>query len=138
MTARETKTFSEPRLRAKMEREGVDLHLAMHFTRIEEVRACAMAEFFTDLDVHFHDDVLSAACDILAERRIENLVIGTEGVGLPLQRRPDHGAKADGELTFQLDHPVGAGQIGHTDLKELNHELTETYRGNDPLYQYHG
>ena len=25
------------------------------------------------------------------------------------QPDPDHGAKADGELTFQVDHPVGAG-----------------------------
>ena len=96
--AREPKIFNEPRLKAMMEREGidlvilsnfvnsayvseflnngghlsyrpfvvfyfldearapafivpaVDLHLAMHFTWIEDVRAYAMAEFFTDLD----------------------------------------------------------------------------------------
>ena len=125
------KIFNEPRMRAMMEREGielvvlssfansayvsgflnngghlsyrpfvvfyfldearkpafivpaVDLHLAMHFTWIEDVRAYAMAEFFTDLDVHFYDDFLSAARDVLAERNVTNLVVGTEGDNLP-------------------------------------------------------
>ena len=124
------KIFNEPRLRAMMEREGidlvllrstenstyiseflnngghlgyrpfvvfyfldaarkpalivpaVDLHLAMYFTWIEDVRAYAMAEFFTDLDVHFYDDFFDAARDILAERKVKNLVIGTEGENL--------------------------------------------------------
>ena len=129
------KSFNEPRLRAMMEREGidfvvlsnfansayvsgflnnggnlsyrpfvvfyfldearkpafivpaVDLHLAMHFTWIEDVRAYAMAEFFTDLDVHFYDDFLSAARDVLAERKVTNLVAGTEGHNLPKEIR---------------------------------------------------
>ena len=49
----------------------------------------AMAEFFTDLDVHFYDDFFAAARDILAERKVKNLVIGTEGenlsAGIPRQ-----------------------------------------------------
>ena len=131
MTEKKPKIFNEPRMRAMMERDGidlvvlsnfansayasgflnngghlsyrpfvvfyfldearkpafivpaVDLHLAMHFTWIEDVRAYAMAEFFTDLDVHFYDDFLSAARDVLAERNVTNLVVGTEGDNLP-------------------------------------------------------
>ena len=127
---RKPEFFNEPRLRAMMEREGidlvilrgnensayaseffnnggnlgyrpfvvfyfldaarppafvvpaVDLHLAMYFTWIEDVRAYAMAEFFTDLDVHFYDDFFAAARAILAERKVRNLVIGTEGENL--------------------------------------------------------
>ena len=35
----------------------------MTSTWIEDVRAYAMAEFFTDLDVHFYQDFFAAAQD---------------------------------------------------------------------------
>jgi Xaa-Pro aminopeptidase len=61
---------------------AVDLHLAMTHTWIEDVRAYAMAEFFTDLDVHFYDDFAGAAKAILAERGVTGMRVGTEGDNL--------------------------------------------------------
>jgi Xaa-Pro aminopeptidase len=61
---------------------AVDLHLAKTLTWIEDVRAYAMAEFFTDLDVHFYDDFDGAARDILRERGVSGMRIGTEGENL--------------------------------------------------------
>ena len=51
-------------------------------TWIEDVRAYAMAEFFTDVDVHFYKDFFEAARDILKERNVKGLTIGTEGENL--------------------------------------------------------
>jgi Xaa-Pro aminopeptidase len=62
---------------------AVDLHLAMDSTWIEDVRAYAMAEFFTDIDTHFYADFFEATQAILAERNVQNLTIGTEGDSLP-------------------------------------------------------
>lgn len=61
---------------------AVDLHLAMTQTWIEDVRAYAMAEFFTDLDVHFYDDFAGAAKAILADRAVTGMRVGTEGDNL--------------------------------------------------------
>src|SRR5258708_4337646 len=61
---------------------AVDLHLAMTSTWIEDVRAYAMAEFFTDVEVHFYQDFFEAAQAILAERNVKTLTIGTEGDNL--------------------------------------------------------
>jgi Xaa-Pro aminopeptidase len=57
---------------------AVDLHLAMDSTWIEDVRAYAMAEFFTDVKTHFYPDFFSIARDILRERKVQNMVIGIE------------------------------------------------------------
>lgn len=62
---------------------AVDLHLAMDSTWIEDVRAYAMAEFFTDIDTHFYADFFKAAKAVLEDRRVQNLVVGTEGESLP-------------------------------------------------------
>lgn len=62
---------------------AVDLHLATDSTWIEDVRAYAMAEFFTDVDAHFYDDFFQAAKAVLDERNVKNMVIGTEGDSLP-------------------------------------------------------
>jgi Xaa-Pro aminopeptidase len=61
---------------------AVDLHLAMDSTWIDDVRGYAMAEFFTDLKVDFYKDFFTAAADVLAERKVRNLVVGTEGDNL--------------------------------------------------------
>jgi Xaa-Pro aminopeptidase len=61
---------------------AVDLHLAMTQTWIEDVRAYAMAEFFTDLDAHFYDDFAGAAKAILSERGVRGMRVGTEGDNL--------------------------------------------------------
>ncbi len=61
---------------------AVDLHLAMTLTWIEDVRAYAMAEFFTDIETHFYTDFAGAAKDILAERGVTGMVVGTEGDNL--------------------------------------------------------
>ena len=54
-----------------------------------------------DLDGQFHDDFLSAARDVLAERNVTNLVVGTEGDNLPKairdgldERLAGHGLRA--------------------------------------------
>jgi Xaa-Pro aminopeptidase len=61
---------------------AVDLHLAMDSTWIEDVRGYAMAEFFTDLKTHFYPDFFAAAADVLKDRNVRNMVVGTEGDNL--------------------------------------------------------
>jgi Xaa-Pro aminopeptidase len=74
--------FRDPARKPALVVPAVDLHLAMESTWIEDVRAYAMAEFFTDLDVHFYKDFFEAARDILSERKVKGLTIGTEGENL--------------------------------------------------------
>ncbi len=61
---------------------AVDLHLAMDSTWIKDVRAYAMAEFFTDVQTKFYDDFFEAAAAVLTDRKVKNLRIGTEGDAL--------------------------------------------------------
>jgi Xaa-Pro aminopeptidase len=74
--------FRDPAKKPAFVVPAVDLHLAMTSTWIEDVRAYAMAEFFTDVDVHFYQDFFEAAQAILAERNVRGLTIGTEGDNL--------------------------------------------------------
>jgi Xaa-Pro aminopeptidase len=74
--------FRDPTRKPAFVVPAVDLHLAIDSTWIEDVRAYAMAEFFTDLDVRFYKDFFEAAREILAERRATSLTIGTEGDNL--------------------------------------------------------
>jgi len=74
--------FRDPSRKPAFVVPAVDLHLAMTLTWIEDVRAYAMAEFFTDVDVHFYKDFFEAALAILAERNVKGLTIGTEGENL--------------------------------------------------------
>ena len=62
---------------------AVDLHLAADSTWIGDVRAYAMAEFFTDVDAHFYADFFEAAQAVLSERKVRKMVVGTEGESLP-------------------------------------------------------
>src|SRR4029079_1843160 len=75
-------SFKDPAVDAAFVVPAVDLHLAMTNTWISDVRAYAMAEFFTDVDTHFYDDFFHAAKAVLAERKVKNLTIGTEGEAL--------------------------------------------------------
>jgi len=74
--------FRDPARKPAFVVPAVDLHLAMTSTWIEDVRAYAMAEFFTDLDVHFYQDFFAAAQAILGERNVKGMTIGTEGENL--------------------------------------------------------
>ncbi|MCC6194262.1 MAG: aminopeptidase P family protein [Burkholderiales bacterium] len=74
--------FRDPARKPAFVVPAVDLHLAIDSTWIEDVRAYAMAEFFTDLDVHFYKDFFEAAADILRERNVTGMTIGTEGENL--------------------------------------------------------
>lgn len=74
--------FRDPARKPAFVVPAVDLHLAMTSTWIEDVRAYAMAEFFTDVDVHFYKDFFDAAQAILGERNVKGLTIGTEGENL--------------------------------------------------------
>ena len=75
--------FRDPTLQPAFIVPAVDLHLAMDSTWIGDVRAYAMAEFFTDIDTYFYDDFFAAAKAILADRRVRSMVVGTEGESLP-------------------------------------------------------
>jgi Xaa-Pro dipeptidase len=75
--------FRDPRKDASFVVPAVDLHLAADSTWISDVRAYAMAEFFTDVDTHFYADFFDAAQAILTERKVKNMVVGTEGDSLP-------------------------------------------------------
>jgi len=74
--------FRDPNRKPAFVVPAVDLHLAIDSTWIEDVRAYAMAEFFTDLEVHFYEDFFAAARDIVQERSVKGLTIGTEGENL--------------------------------------------------------
>jgi Xaa-Pro aminopeptidase len=74
--------FRDPAKQPALVAPAVDLHLAMESTWIEDVRAYAMAEFFTDVDVHFYNDFFDAARAILQERKVRDLTVGTEGENL--------------------------------------------------------
>ena len=71
--------FADPAKAPALVVPAVDLHLAMSSTWIEDCRAYAMAEFFTDLDVHFYEDFFDAAKAVLTDRGVQNMTIGTEG-----------------------------------------------------------
>ena len=74
--------FLDPARKPALVVPSVDLHLAMDSTWIEDVRGYEMAERFTDLDVPFYESFFDAARDILAERRVAGLTVGTEGENL--------------------------------------------------------
>ena len=54
----------------------------MDSTWIKDVRAYAMAEFFTDVDAKFHDDFFEAASAVMVERKLKPMRVGTEGDAL--------------------------------------------------------
>jgi hypothetical protein len=53
--------FRDPAKGSAMIVPAVDLHLEVYSTWINDVRAYAMSEFFTYLNVHFHEDFFDAA-----------------------------------------------------------------------------
>ena len=87
---------------------AVDLHLATDSTWIEDVRGYAMAEFFTDLKVPFYKDFFSAAADILAERQVRDMTVGTEGDNLTagFRRRLEEllAGNTIVEINAEMDH----------------------------------
>lgn len=91
--------FRDPAIESGFVVPAVDLHLAMESTWIPDVRAYAMAEFFTDVDTTFYPDFFAAAEAVLADRKVKGLVIGTEGESLPA------GYKA------KLDHLLAGNRI---------------------------
>jgi Xaa-Pro aminopeptidase len=80
---------------------AVDLHLAMESTWID-----AMAEFFTDLDVHFYEDFFDAAKDVLAERKVKGLTIGTEGENLTQGFRQKLEAMLEGNKLIDISNDM--------------------------------
>ncbi len=88
--------FRDPAIEPAFIVPAVDLHLAMDSTWIGDVRAYAMAEFFTDIDTHFYDDFFQAAKAILTERKVSGMVVGTEGESLPAGFKEKLDALLDG------------------------------------------
>jgi Xaa-Pro aminopeptidase len=74
--------FRDPSIEPAFVVPAVDLHLAMDSTWIGDVRAYAMAEFFTDIDTTFHADFFDAAKSVLKDRKVKRMVVGAEGDGL--------------------------------------------------------
>src|SRR3977135_2163634 len=99
--------FRDPAIESAFVVPAVDLHLAMDSTWIPDVRAYAMAEFFTDVDVHFYKDFFEAARDILNERNVKGLTIGTAGENLTTGFRQQLEAMLDGnklvDVALDLD-----------------------------------
>lgn len=88
--------FKDPSVDAAFVVPAVDLHLAMDNTWIADVRAYAMAEFFTDVDTHFYEDFFEAAKAVLADRKVKGMTIGTEGEALPAGYKAKLDALLDG------------------------------------------
>jgi Xaa-Pro aminopeptidase len=88
--------FRDPARAPALVVPAVDLHLAISQSWIGDVRAYAMAEFFTDLPGPFHDDFFAAAKAILAERGVRGMTIGTEGNQLTSGFRPQLEALLEG------------------------------------------
>ncbi|MFC7399935.1 M24 family metallopeptidase [Chelatococcus sp. GCM10030263] len=99
--------FRDPALKPALIVPAVDLHLAMTQSWIEDVRAYAMAEFFTDVDAHFYVDFFEAAKDVLKERGVSGMVVGTEGENLTSGFRQRLDALLDGntivDVSFTLE-----------------------------------
>lgn len=99
--------FRDPAKKPAFVVPAVDLHLAMTQTWIEDVRAYAMAEFFTDLDVHFYDDFFGAAAAILEERGVKGMRVGTEGENLTSGFRQKLDALLEGneirDISFEME-----------------------------------
>jgi Xaa-Pro dipeptidase len=87
---------------------AVDLHLARDSSWIEDVRAYVMAEFVTDVGRDFYPDFFAAAAALLAERKVRNMVVGTEGDNLTAGFRRRLDALLAGntviEISPDLDH----------------------------------
>ena len=88
--------FKDPSVDPAFIVPAVDLHLAMTNTWISDVRAYAMAEFFTDVDTHFYEDFFDAAKAVLSDRKVKNMTIGTEGESLPAGYKAKLDALLDG------------------------------------------
>jgi len=88
--------FRDPAIPAAFIVPAVDLHLAMDSTWIADVRAYAMAEFFTDVDAHFYEDFFAAAKAVLSDRKVKGMVVGTEGEGLQAGYKAKLDALLDG------------------------------------------
>ena len=71
--------FRDPGVKPALVVPAIDQHLAIDSTWIDDVRSYAMAEFFTDLGQPRYADFFAAARDILSERRVSGVVVGTEG-----------------------------------------------------------
>lgn len=74
--------FRDPAIPPAFIVPAVDLHLAMDSTWIGDVRAYAMAEFFTDVQTRFYEDFFEAATAVLGDRKLSSLRVGTEGDAL--------------------------------------------------------
>ncbi|MCS0497222.1 Xaa-Pro peptidase family protein [Ancylobacter sp. MQZ15Z-1] len=98
--------FRDPALAPAFIVPAVDLHLAMDSTWIEDVRAYAMAEFFTDIDTHFYDDFFQAARAVLDDRKVKNFVIGTEGDSLPSGYRTRLDELLEGNKVVDFSGPL--------------------------------
>src|SRR5215472_6443066 len=111
---------------------AVDLHLAMDSTWIEDVRGYAMAEFFTDLTVEFYTDFFTAAADVLAERKVKNLVVGTEGDNLTAGFRRRLEALLEGNTLVEVNR-----EMDHVRMVKTPEEIRRLHRACDITVKAH-
>ena len=107
--------FRDPEIASAFVVPAVDLHLAMDSTWIGDVRAYAMAEFFTDVDAYFYDDFFAAASAVLADRDVKGLVIGTEGDNLPAGYKARLDALLDGNRLVDCSAMLELARMVKTD-----------------------
>lgn len=116
---------------------AVDLHLAMDQTWIEDVRAYAMAEFFTDVETHFYEDFFAAAQAILTERKVAGMVVGTEGDGLPAGYRARLDALLTGNCVVDFSPQMELARMVKTpeEIRRLKHATEITIKAHESFRQ---
>ena len=112
---------------------AVDLHLARESTRIDDVRAYAMAEFVTDVGRDFYRDFFEAASAILAERKVSNMVVGTEGDNLTAGFRRRLDALLGGNTLVEISHDMDHVRMVKTpeEIRRLRQACDITIRAHE-------
>ena len=106
--------FLDPVKKPAMIVPAVDLHLAMEMTWIEDVRAYQMAELFTDVEAHFYEDFFAAARDVLNERGVKEMVVGTEGEELSSGYRAKMETLLEGSTIVDIYYKMGLARMVKT------------------------
>jgi Xaa-Pro aminopeptidase len=125
--------FLDPEKKPAMIVPAVDLHLAMEMTWIEDVRAYQMAELFTDIEAHFYEDFFEAAQDVLKDRNVKGMVIGTEGEELSSGYRKKLEVLLEGNTIVDAYHKLGLVRMVKTseEIRRLRKATEVTVKAHE-------
>ena len=125
--------FLDPALKPAMIVPAVDLHLAIEMTWIEDLRAYQMAELFTDVDAYFYEDFFTAARDVLDDRKVKGMVVGTEGEELSSGYRAKLEALLEGNTIVDVYSKMGVVRMVKTpeEIRRLRKATEATVKAHE-------